>query len=128
MSNIKKLIYSIQFSLFFSISSVALSDEIPNSPNAIEKRFVDWNEDDLNALRNEAIKGDGVAANKLFIYYMSTTKTGIEGLEWLIIAVRSKNPAAMESFKKLKNQGVIDKWLNMLIDNAQEDGQNTPEQ
>lgn len=125
MSNINKLIYSIQFSLFFSISPFVMGDEIPIAGNVMGKRFIDLNEEDLKELRNKSINGDGAAAHRLFIYYIATTKTGVEGFEWLIIAVRNKNPDAIKSFEQLKNDGVINSWINELMNNAklgQEEG------
>lgn len=114
MNKIKhKCEFLILVSFLLMSSPLVWGEPVIDSP-VKENRITDFSEEELKEMRTRAISGDGAAANRIFLYYMSTTKTGAEGLEWLIIAVRNKHPEALQSFKNLKKQGVIDTWLKML--------------
>jgi hypothetical protein len=73
--------------------------------------------DDVLRMMSKAVQGDGDAAYDLFIYCSATrSRTGEEGLEWLIRGVRLGDDESISAYRTLQKDGVIEKLLHACLE------------
>lgn len=65
-----------------------------------------------------AIKGDGDAAYRLYIYYNLMSKDGSESIEWLIIGARLGHGPSIRSLKEKRDQGVTRIWIDCVLEDG----------